>query len=57
MIVCVCNEISEGDIIAAIETGCKSFDEVLNKHKVKFECKICEEVARKFFKLMLGIKK
>ena len=50
MIVCLCNNISESDIEAAIMNGCENFDEVINQCNFKFQCRTCEVAAKDFIK-------
>jgi bacterioferritin-associated ferredoxin len=50
MIVCLCNNISESDIEAAITSGCQNFDEIINQCNFEFQCRTCEVAAKDFYK-------
>ena len=49
MIVCVCNRISDRDIVRHAQQGCLSFDDLQFELGVSTGCGSCEQCARAVF--------
>jgi bacterioferritin-associated ferredoxin len=49
MIICLCKNISDRNIIKAVDDGCKSFREFKKMSKVGSDCKVCTKTVRKIF--------
>ena len=49
MIVCVCNRISDRDIVRHAQQGCSSFDDLQFELGVSTCCGSCEQCARDVF--------
>ncbi|CAH0352921.1 bacterioferritin-associated ferredoxin [Aquabacterium sp. CECT 9606] len=49
MIVCVCNRISDRDIVRHAQQGCSSFDDLQFELGVSTCCGSCEQCAREVF--------
>jgi bacterioferritin-associated ferredoxin len=49
MIVCVCNRISDRDIVRHAQQGCSSFDDLQFELGVSTCCGSCEQCARAVF--------
>ena len=49
MVICVCQNITEGDIAKAVASGCDSFAALQEKLEVATCCGTCECMARETF--------
>jgi bacterioferritin-associated ferredoxin len=49
MIVCVCNRVSDRDIVRLAKSGCMSFDDLQMETGVSTCCGCCETCARQTF--------
>lgn len=46
MIVCVCHSVSDRDIVAEVQGGCTSFEDLQGTTRVATCCGCCEDCAR-----------
>ena len=51
-IICLCNNVTVGDIRKAIDNGAKSFEEVREKARFGNGCSLCVETIRKYVKCL-----